>query len=249
VVRARYEYDPYGRRTKVSGNLEADWGFTGHYYHAPSTLHLAWFRAYDANLARWISRDPIQEGDGPNIYTYVGNNPISGVDPLGLWIEDEDGFPILPTGTLLDSLFYDEETKAQHDEIMGNAKDSLKEAGKSLAEEAVLAVCPIGRLGKVGKAANDWGKKHGGDAHWERIKQIADAMKKKDWEDIRINRKQVDAAKNKVGNNRPDISGINPRTGQRHNIEIDTKASSSAKHKATVNANDPNAKNTFITLP
>lgn len=65
VVRARYEYDPSGRRTKVSGDLEADWGFTGHYYHAPSTLHLAWFRAYDANLGRWISRDPIP-ARGPN---------------------------------------------------------------------------------------------------------------------------------------------------------------------------------------
>jgi RHS repeat-associated protein len=84
VVRARYEYDPYGRRTKVSGDLEADWGFTGHYYHAPSTLHLAWFRSYDANLGRWISRDPIMERGGLNLYGYVGGNPINGRDSLGL---------------------------------------------------------------------------------------------------------------------------------------------------------------------
>ncbi len=83
-VRARYEYDPYGRRTKVSGDLEADWGFTGHYYHAPSTLHLAWFRAYDANLGRWISRDPIGELGGLNVYGYVEGNPVNFRDSLGL---------------------------------------------------------------------------------------------------------------------------------------------------------------------
>jgi RHS repeat-associated protein len=84
TVRARYEYDPYGRRTKVSGDLEADWGFTGHYYHAPSTLHLAWFRAYDANLGRWISRDPIMEEAGSNLYAYVDNNPLNLFDIHGL---------------------------------------------------------------------------------------------------------------------------------------------------------------------
>jgi RHS repeat-associated protein len=57
TIRARYEYDPYGRRTKVSGDSDADFGFTGHYVHGPSGLHLALFRAYDADLGRWISRE------------------------------------------------------------------------------------------------------------------------------------------------------------------------------------------------
>src|ERR1017187_8102307 len=39
AILARYDYDPYGRRTKVSGTMDADFGFTGHYYHAPSGLH------------------------------------------------------------------------------------------------------------------------------------------------------------------------------------------------------------------
>jgi RHS repeat-associated protein len=84
VVQARYDYDPYGRRTKLSGTLDADFGFTGHYYHQRSGLHLALFRAYDADLGRWISRDPIGEQGGINLYGYVGNNPVEIVDPLGL---------------------------------------------------------------------------------------------------------------------------------------------------------------------
>ena len=84
AVQARYDYDPYGRRTKVSGNVDADFGFTGHYYHQPSGLNLALYRAYDADLGRWMSRDPIAELGGINLYGYVGNSPVDSIDPLGL---------------------------------------------------------------------------------------------------------------------------------------------------------------------
>jgi len=84
TVQARYDYDPYGRRTKLSGSLDADFGFTGHYYHQPSALHVALFRAYDADLGRWISRDPIEEAGGLNLYGYVANDPINDTDLLGL---------------------------------------------------------------------------------------------------------------------------------------------------------------------
>jgi RHS repeat-associated protein len=84
VVQARYDYDPYGRRTKIGGTLDADFGFTGHYYHAASNLHLALYRAYDADLGRWLSRDPIGEKGGVNLYAYVLNQPMLSVDRLGL---------------------------------------------------------------------------------------------------------------------------------------------------------------------
>jgi RHS repeat-associated protein len=83
VVRARYEYDPYGVRSKVSGDLDADFGFTGHYYHAPSGLQLALYRAYDAGTGRWLSRDPIAEKGGLNLYAYCRNNPLNAADSTG----------------------------------------------------------------------------------------------------------------------------------------------------------------------
>jgi RHS repeat-associated protein len=83
VVQARYDYDPYGRRTKVSGSIDADFGFTGHYFHPPSGLHLALYRAYDVDLGRWISRDPLEEAGGINLYAYCLNNPQKYVDPNG----------------------------------------------------------------------------------------------------------------------------------------------------------------------
>jgi RHS repeat-associated protein len=81
-VVARYDYDPYGRRTKLSGTFDSDFGFTGHYYHAPSGLHFAPFRAYSAELGRWLSRDPNEEEGGINLYGYVASNPANLVDRL-----------------------------------------------------------------------------------------------------------------------------------------------------------------------
>ncbi len=85
LVRARYDYNAFGYRTKLSGDLDAQLGFTGFYYHTRSGLNLALYRAYDFLTGRWLSRDPIAENGGINLYGYVRNNPIVAMDPLGLW--------------------------------------------------------------------------------------------------------------------------------------------------------------------
>ena len=83
-VDAQYDYDPYGQRTKLDGTLDVDFGYTGHYHHAPSGLNLTLYRAYNPAVGRWISRDPIAEADGPNLYAYISNNPINKYDSFGL---------------------------------------------------------------------------------------------------------------------------------------------------------------------
>ena len=86
-IKSSYEYTPYGTRTQLvtSGALEVDFGFTGHWFHERSGLYLAMFRAYDANLGRWISQDPLGEMIEQNLFSYVGNGPIVMNDPLGLF--------------------------------------------------------------------------------------------------------------------------------------------------------------------
>jgi RHS repeat-associated protein len=84
VVQARYEYDTYGQRTKTAGALDADFQYAGYYMHSPSGLNLTVYRAYRAELGRWINRDPIEERGGINLYSYVGNNPAEKNDALGL---------------------------------------------------------------------------------------------------------------------------------------------------------------------
>ena len=86
AVKARYSYDPWGRRSKIEGeeDFEVEFGYTGHHFHEESKLHLTWYRAYDAGLGRWLSADTIGEDGGLNLYGYVGNDPINHWDPLGL---------------------------------------------------------------------------------------------------------------------------------------------------------------------
>jgi len=83
AIRAEYGYAPYGAPTKLQGDLAANYLFAGEFAQPGSGLMLAVARAYDPVNARWISRDPIEEQGGVNLYDYAGNNPISGRDPLG----------------------------------------------------------------------------------------------------------------------------------------------------------------------
>ena len=83
AVTASYDYTPWGERTKLSGVEEWNTGYTGHWWHE-SGLSLTLYRVYDPELGRWLSRDPIGERGGANLYAYVGNGPIGATDPLGL---------------------------------------------------------------------------------------------------------------------------------------------------------------------
>jgi RHS repeat-associated protein len=87
TIQAKYDYDPFGRVTKLSGSLDSTFQYTGDYYHAASALNLTLNRGYDPNTGRWLSRDPIKNAEmrqGPNLYEYVQDDPILKSDPLGL---------------------------------------------------------------------------------------------------------------------------------------------------------------------
>lgn len=84
ILQASYSFDPYGRTSKLEGSVDSDFGFAGMYVHARSGLSLAAFRAYNPMLGRWISRDPIEEEGGMNLFAYVNNAPIGLVDLSGL---------------------------------------------------------------------------------------------------------------------------------------------------------------------
>jgi RHS repeat-associated protein len=86
ALKARYDYDPYGKSVVVDGNMNVDFGYTGYYFHAASGLNLSLYRAYNPALGRWLSRDPIGETGGVNLYGYADNDPVDRVDSLGLYV-------------------------------------------------------------------------------------------------------------------------------------------------------------------
>jgi RHS repeat-associated protein len=96
----RNDYDPYGRMSRVGGTEDSRFGYTGHFSHYETGLTLAMYRVYDASLARWLSKDPLAEIDGPNLYSYVSGNPVHRTDLLGLqsWPTPHPGVVTGPYG-------------------------------------------------------------------------------------------------------------------------------------------------------
>jgi RHS repeat-associated protein len=83
AITGRRDFDPYGKATQV-GTVPTNAAYTSHYLHSRSGLELALYRAYDAELGRWLNEDPLGEEGGMNLYGYVGNGPLGAVDRLGL---------------------------------------------------------------------------------------------------------------------------------------------------------------------
>jgi RHS repeat-associated protein len=109
AVVASYDYDPWGRTIKLSGNIDSAFGYAGYYAHAASGLYLTQYRAYDPNLGRWLSRDPIGESGGSNLYSYVGGNPMGSIDAAGLEETSKTEDPIEHTIELFKTVFELEE--------------------------------------------------------------------------------------------------------------------------------------------
>ena len=77
-------FTPWGAVKSVSGSLTHDARFPGQWFQLESGLHYNWHRHYDPTLGRFTSPDPLGFVDGPAIYAYAGNEPVSYVDEDGL---------------------------------------------------------------------------------------------------------------------------------------------------------------------
>ncbi len=88
---------------------------------------------------------------------------------------------------------------------------------------------------------------HGGSEHRRRIKRIVDRMCQQGWCDIRVNLGMTTQQGTRY-RNRPDVSGINPRTGQRVHVEIDSRQRSSQAHETTITQRDPSAVSTYVVI-
>jgi RHS repeat-associated protein len=86
TLAAIYEYSPFGELLRAEGSYAVSnpFRFSTKWTDSESGLSYYGLRYYNAGLGRFINRDPIAEAGGLNLYGFVGNNPINGVDVLGM---------------------------------------------------------------------------------------------------------------------------------------------------------------------
>ncbi|NCC61474.1 MAG: RHS repeat-associated core domain-containing protein, partial [Verrucomicrobiae bacterium] len=98
TIVAQYEYDPFGNVSAQTGVMVDDfvYRFSTKYTDDEAGLVYYGYRFYNAELGRWMSRDPIGENGGLNIYCFVKNDPTRDIDYLGLSHHDYKDYPSPP---------------------------------------------------------------------------------------------------------------------------------------------------------
>lgn len=82
-----YQYDPFGQVTAQTGTVRNPFTYVGAYgvMQEGNGIFYMKNRYYDAVTGRFLQKDPIGFAGGQsNLYAYVGNNPVMGIDPEGL---------------------------------------------------------------------------------------------------------------------------------------------------------------------
>ncbi len=145
TIKAAYEYSPFGKIIKQSGELADDNPFrhATQYFDKETGLIAYKFRYYDSELGRWNRRDPIEEKGGLNLYGFVGNSPINKYDFFGLKWDIHDFFDWYKNGMSvtmdLDDMGLLSDFKKSNS--IQNAMRSVFESYKKMLEKRLSAEC------------------------------------------------------------------------------------------------------------
>lgn len=78
-----YRYTAFGQQ--IFSSAESPWLFASKRFDEETGFVYFGRRYYDPQTSRWTSTDPIGTADGPNLYAYVHNSPLTHFDPYGLY--------------------------------------------------------------------------------------------------------------------------------------------------------------------
>ena len=110
-ARAEYLYSAYGEVMMKSGDLadKNNITYSTRYQEANTGLVSYTYRHYSPRLKKWLSKDPIAENGGINLYGMVGNDPVGNWDMLGMKLYSKKlvlsvkmGGTVFKTPTLID---------------------------------------------------------------------------------------------------------------------------------------------------
>ncbi|MCI0598314.1 MAG: DUF6531 domain-containing protein [Beijerinckiaceae bacterium] len=98
-----WNHDPFGQNDPWSaGGFTYNLRFPGQYHDRDAKLNYNYFRDYDPRTGRYIQSDPVGLAGGINTYAYANANPVSDVDPSGLF--SFSAGPLSVSGSSLSSL-------------------------------------------------------------------------------------------------------------------------------------------------
>ena len=83
---AEYTYDAFGKLIASSGPMADAFSlrYSTKYFDPETGFYYYGYRFYSPELKRWITRDPIGEEGGVNLYAMCVNSPIDAFDILGM---------------------------------------------------------------------------------------------------------------------------------------------------------------------
>src|SRR5947209_14035207 len=84
-----YTYDSFGKLTNSTGSLVNPFRYTARDSDTETGLYYYRARYYDQNVGRFLSEDASRQGSlevvAWDFYSYVSNDPVNFIDPLGLY--------------------------------------------------------------------------------------------------------------------------------------------------------------------
>ncbi len=105
-ITQRFEYSPFGRVSFMDADFTPDstpepWDFLfhGEFRDAATGYYNYGYRFYNDTTGRWLSRDPIGEGGGVNLYGFVGNDGVDAIDRLGMDVAGRPESAGVPDGS------------------------------------------------------------------------------------------------------------------------------------------------------
>jgi RHS repeat-associated protein len=95
---ARYEYGPFGEVIRVTGPMAKanPMRFSTKFQDDETGMLYYGYRYYRGTTGSWISRDPIAETGGINVYAFALNAPVRRVEPRGLYSTSPGSTPSEP---------------------------------------------------------------------------------------------------------------------------------------------------------
>ncbi|UDQ96754.1 RHS repeat-associated core domain-containing protein [Lentisphaerota bacterium WC36G] len=79
----RYDYSPFGQLIADVETVENPFKFSSEYAEKETGLVYYNYRYYNPTTGKWLSRDPIQEFGGYNLYGFIDNDCVNYIDKLG----------------------------------------------------------------------------------------------------------------------------------------------------------------------